>query len=172
MPMHTRPNRNTHTYQGTRPFSVADEIDKVQMEFVYPSQLQLSCSRPPFPPAHTNKTLNKRVPFTSAIERCINTGANSYARTLTRPDENRAEASAALCDAVDKRASSELARACDHQTQTSTVSTRETYTNASDSHSPSTVFPSSSGPCANIHERNDFMCDIIFDRVRECFGLQ
>lgn len=34
-------------YQGTKPFSVALEIDNVQIEFVYPSQLQLSCSLPP-----------------------------------------------------------------------------------------------------------------------------
>lgn len=31
-------------YQGTKPFSVALLIDSVQMELVYPSQLQLSCS--------------------------------------------------------------------------------------------------------------------------------
>ena len=29
-------------YQGIRPFSVALDTDSVQMEFVYPSQLQLS----------------------------------------------------------------------------------------------------------------------------------
>ena len=40
-------------YQGIRPFSVALDTDRVQMEFVYPSQLQLSWSRPPLPLAHT-----------------------------------------------------------------------------------------------------------------------
>ena len=29
-------------YHGIRPFSVAEDTDKVQMELVYPSQLQLS----------------------------------------------------------------------------------------------------------------------------------
>ena len=40
-------------HQGMSPFSVADETLRVQMEFVYPSQLQLSWSRPPLPEAHT-----------------------------------------------------------------------------------------------------------------------
>lgn len=34
----------THMYQGTLPFSVALLMESVQIEFVYPSQLQLSCS--------------------------------------------------------------------------------------------------------------------------------
>ena len=41
-------------YHGFRPPCVADEMDKVYGEFVYPSQLQLSVFRPPFPEAHTN----------------------------------------------------------------------------------------------------------------------
>ena len=41
-----------------RPFSVALDTERVQMELVYPSQLQLSWSRPPLPLAHT-----KMLPF-------------------------------------------------------------------------------------------------------------
>lgn len=45
-------------YHGTKPRSVALDIDNVQIEFVYPSQLQLSWSLPPFPEAHI-----KMLPF-------------------------------------------------------------------------------------------------------------
>lgn len=40
-------------YQGTWPCSVALEMDKLYIELVYPSALQLSWSRPPFPEAQT-----------------------------------------------------------------------------------------------------------------------
>ena len=40
-------------YHGISPFSVALDTESVQIELVYPSQLQLSWSRPPLPLAHT-----------------------------------------------------------------------------------------------------------------------
>ena len=46
-------------YQGDVPCSVAELIDNVKILLVYPSQLQLSSSRPPLPDAHT-KILPKR----------------------------------------------------------------------------------------------------------------
>lgn len=49
-----------YSHHGISPFSVALETDKVQTEFVYPSQLQLSWSLPPLPDAQT-----KMDPFPS-----------------------------------------------------------------------------------------------------------
>lgn len=41
-------------YHGALPCSVTLDIDKLYTEFVYPSQLQLSCSLPPLPDAQIN----------------------------------------------------------------------------------------------------------------------
>ena len=58
-------------YQGRKPFWVALLIDKVNIELVYPSQLQLSEYRPPFPEAQTKidpfPCLPRTTPFKKAL---------------------------------------------------------------------------------------------------------
>ena len=58
-------------YQGIRPFSVALDTERVQMELVYPSQLQLSWSRPPFPLAHTKMLPFPFLPFATPLMKAL-----------------------------------------------------------------------------------------------------
>lgn len=72
-------------YQGTRPHRLALPIVTVNRLPAYPSQLQLSPTRPPFPLAHTNTeprpSLPRRTPRSNAS--CANRPGRSNAQPLS-----------------------------------------------------------------------------------------